>query len=171
MNPSLGTTRVEDVMSSTVFSVAPTDKIENVAKILEKHDVNAAPVVDSDNVCLGIITSHDMVEFEAMRREVESRARHGQAFDLAHYGDGDSASNLGRPIDEVAHHMSTNVETVGVDSPLSRAARTMCQKHIHHLIVVDDANHPVGVLSSLDILGHLLGEPITRGQSRQQDDD
>ena len=88
MNPSLGTTPVEDVMSSTVFSVAPTDKIATVARLLDRHDVNAAPVVDADNVCVGIITSHDMVEFEAMYRELENQARHGQAFDLAHYGDG-----------------------------------------------------------------------------------
>lgn len=167
MSSSIGTTPVEEVMNTVVFTVGPKDKLEAVAKLFKQHDVNAAPVVNDSDVCIGIITSHDLVEYESTRIEMENHLKRGQGFDLAHYGGGQSSQRLRRPIDEVAIQMTTKVQTTELHSPLSRAARMMCQQHIHHLVVLDEARHPVGILSSLDILGHLLGEPVTRKDRTQ----
>ena len=32
----------------------------------------------------------------------------------------------------------------------------MCQQHIHRLIVLDEQDHPVGILSSLDIVAAMV---------------
>ena len=166
MGKSLGTTRVEDVMSSTVFTVKPKDKLSAVAKMFDQHDVNAAPVVDDEDICIGVITSHDIVEFESSRIEMENHLEHGLGFDLARYGEGKQSQRLRIPIDEVGMHMTSNVETANGDTPLSLAAKTMCRRHIHHLIILDGEKRPIGILSSLDILGEMLGEPVVRREGK-----
>lgn len=166
MSPSIGTTMVGEVVNRNIFTVNPTDKIESVAKLFGEHDVNAAPVVDGLEKCIGIITSYDLVEYEAVRRDMESEFQHGFAFDLARYGDGESYGISGQAFDEVAYHMSTSLESIELSAPLSRAARIMCQKHIHHLVVLSEHDRLVGILSTLDILGNILGEPIVRRSSK-----
>jgi CBS domain-containing protein len=161
MSTSIGTTCVEEIMNSVIFKVGPKDKIAAVAKLFEKHDVNAAPVVNDADVCIGIITSHDVVEYESSRIEMENHLQRGLGFEMAHYGDG-RPPLLRVPIDEVGIQMTSQVESVEPHEPLSVAARKMCQNHIHHLVILDEKKHPVGILSALDILSHILGEPIAR---------
>ena len=162
MSTSIGTTRVDEVMNTVVFTVGPKDKIPDVAALFDKHDVNAAPVVDESNVCVGMITSHDLVEYEAVRVKVMDHLDRGLNFDLGHYGDGQTFPLLRVPIDEVGIQMTTNVESVEPHTTLSHAARIMCEKHIHHLVILDEARHPVGILSSLDVLAHVTGEVVAR---------
>ena len=162
MNGSIGTTPIADVMTSVVLTTKATDQMEEVARVFEEQDINAAPVVDESGKCVGIITSHDLVEFEAARKLMQNEISHGYYYNLAHYGDGTSDRVPGLHFNEVGFHMTKALETVGDQEPLSLAARKMCQKHIHHMIVLDDDQKPAGILSSLDILAHLLGEPIVR---------
>lgn len=162
MSSSMGTTRVDDVMSEVVFSIGPREKIASAAALFEQHDVNAAPVVDQAGVCIGIITSHDVVEYESLRIKVADHLDQGLGFDLGHYGDGKTVPLLRVPIDEVGIQMTSKVATVEAHTPLSQAARIMCGQHIHHLIILNQQKHPVGILSSLDILSHLTGEPLIR---------
>jgi CBS domain-containing protein len=42
--------------------------------------------------------------------------------------------------------------TVSVTTPLSEAARTMLDKRVHRVVVVDDRFRPVGVLSAIDFV-------------------
>ena len=162
MSTSIGTTRVDEVMNTVVFTVGPKEKITAVALMFERHDVNAAPVVNDQNVCIGIITSHDLVEYESTRIKLVEHLDRGMGFDLGHYGDGQAYPMLRVPIDEVGIQMTTKVASVEAHAPLSHAARMMCESHIHHLVILDDEKHPVGILSSLDILGHVIGEPVER---------
>lgn len=161
MSTSIGTTCVEEVMNSVAFKVGPKDKIAAVAKLFEKHDVNAAPVVNQSDVCIGIITSHDVVEYESSRIEMEKHLQKGLGFEMAHYGDG-RPPILRVPIDEVGVQMTSQVKSVEPHAPLSVAARMMCHEHIHHVVILDEDKHPVGILSALDVLSHVLGEPIAR---------
>lgn len=169
MSLSIGTTCVDEIMNRVLFTVGPKDKISAVARLFEQHDINAAPVVNESNVCIGVITSHDMAEYESTRIEIENARKRGFGYDEAHYGDARSFAMLRIPIDEVGIQMSSLVETADPKSTLSSAARTMCQKHIHHLIVLDESKQPVGMLSPLDILGHLLGEAVTRNEKNQNE--
>lgn len=162
MSASIGTTRVEDIMMTNVVTVSGIDKMEDVAEVFETQDINAAPVVDPDGKCIGIITSHDLVEYEATRVEMANELRHGYQYDLAKYGDGSSPKVPGKQFNEVNFHMTRTVQTVDRHHPLSRVVRVMCSRHIHHAIVLDEETKPIGIVSSLDILGHILGVPVWR---------
>jgi CBS domain-containing protein len=52
----------------------------------------------------------------------------------------------------VRHLMTTPAVTVHVGTTVSRAADLMVDRHIHRLVVVDDEDRPIGILSSLDLL-------------------
>lgn len=158
---SLGTTRVKDVMVTTLVTVKQTDTMEHVARVLEENDINAAPVLGESGNCVGILTSHDLVEYES------TRASYMKEFcnsDIAVrvFNTEQQFRMPGSRYNEAGFHMSTVLWTASADDPLSRVARDMCLKHIHHVLVLDDTNKPVGFLSSLDLLGFAVGEPVCR---------
>lgn len=158
---SIGTARVADVMVTKIVTVKETDKMEQVASVFKENDINAAPVLGRQGKCVGIITSHDLVEYESERRGVFkefSSGKHGAQI----FSTSQQFRMPGTRYDEAGFHMSTSLQTASVDDPLSRVARNMCSKHIHHVVVLDENKRPVGFLSSLDILGFVVGEPVCR---------
>jgi CBS domain-containing protein len=56
------------------------------------------------------------------------------------------------PDGAVSRYMTTDVATTGPETPLPRLARMMIDAHIHRLIVVDENQRPIGVVSSTDLL-------------------
>ena len=55
--------KISDIYISNVDSVNVADDIEDVAKIMQKYDLEAIPVVDDDQTLLGRITIDDVVDF------------------------------------------------------------------------------------------------------------
>jgi CBS domain-containing protein len=58
----------------------------------------------------------------------------------------------GLPNDAVSCYMTTDIVTTGPETPLPQLARMMIDAHIHRIIVVDEYQKPVGVVSSTDLL-------------------
>ncbi len=162
MTTSIGTTRAKDLMITNLVTVIETDKISDIAKIFEVGDINSAPVLNETGECIGIITSHDVVEYEAVRIEVCNELQRGFIFDNARYGDGSNPRIPGRCFDEVGFHMSRVLQSVRPDDPLSRVARIMCRNHVHHVLVLNNEKKLEGMISSLDLLGYVLNEPVSK---------
>jgi CBS domain-containing protein len=55
-------TKVRDIFSSAVITVAPDDSIEDCMKLMTEHRVRHLPVVENENV-LGIISIGDLVNW------------------------------------------------------------------------------------------------------------
>lgn len=163
---SIGTTRVKDVMTFPVVTVSVTEKMPEIAKRFKSSDFNAAPVIDESGECIGIITSHDLVQFEAVRSEVEQEISHGDVYNKARYGS-DERKLSGAKFGEVGMHMSKKPINVGPNESLRSVAGLMCQNHIHHVLVLDEKDHPIGMLSALDVISFMIGEPVLR--SRESD--
>lgn len=158
---SIGTTRVEEVMVTKIVAVKTTDSMEDVARTFETNDINAAPVIGTFGKCVGIITSHDLVEYESKRASVLKELCNSKyAVKIT------QTEELFRPpgtrYNEAGFHMTTSLQTALPDDPLSRVARKMCSQHIHHVLVLDKDEKPIGFLSSLDLLGFVVGEPVCR---------
>lgn len=166
---SIGTTRVEDVMITALITVQETDKVEDVAKLFKDQDIHAAPVLNKQGKCVGIITGHDIVEYESVRQAMQNEISRGKAYDMAHYGSGIDPRWPGLHFAEVGYHMSKQIEPAKADDSLSRVAKMMCAKHRHHVLVMDNDGKPIGMLSSLDLLGFVTGEPVCRTAACGQD--
>lgn len=54
--------KVEDLMAKSVVTAEPHQSIEHVRTMLEKNNISAVPVVDSDNHPVGIISATDLAQ-------------------------------------------------------------------------------------------------------------
>lgn len=104
-------------------------------RLLKTYRVSGLPVVDGD-ATVGLISQTDLVV-----------ARSSAMI----------SGNWERVL--VRHLMTTPAITVHTGTSLARAAQLMVTRHIHRLVVVNDEDAPIGVLSSLDLLRVLLSDP------------
>jgi magnesium transporter len=63
---------IRDIMQSEVISVLPTSSREEVANVLSRYDLLALPVVNSENIMLGIVTFDDALEY-TLPEDIKSR--------------------------------------------------------------------------------------------------
>ena len=54
--------RAIDVMVRDVVTVRPDTDVADAIKLLSEHDVSALPVVDSENMLVGILSETDLIE-------------------------------------------------------------------------------------------------------------
>jgi magnesium transporter len=64
--------QVKDIMVTEVISVLPTSSREEVANVLSRYDLLALPVVNNENVMLGIVTFDDALEY-TLPEDIKSR--------------------------------------------------------------------------------------------------
>jgi CBS domain-containing protein len=103
-------------------------------RLIKSYRVTGLPVV-SDGSVVGVVSQSDLVvaRSSAMISANWERIR-------------------------VRHLMTMPAVTVHVGTTVSRAADLMVDGHIHRLVVVDDEERPIGVLSSLDLLKLLTSD-------------
>lgn len=121
---------VGDVMRTGVITCPLGTSVQEIARLMTRHDISAVPVVDEGGYLSGIVTRTDLVKLRAYDdywREL--KAEHVMVLDLA---------------------------TITPDQSVAEASRVMTEKKIHRLLVIDvDENkhaRPVGVVSQTDIV-------------------
>ncbi|HEY8921934.1 MAG TPA: CBS domain-containing protein [Candidatus Limnocylindria bacterium] len=130
--------RVGDLMSNDPVVIGADAQATEAERLLKTYRVSGLPVV-SGNATVGVISQTDL----AMARSSAM-----------------ISGNWARL--QVRHLMTTPAVTVRTGTSLKRAAQLMVTRHIHRLVVVDDEEVPIGVISSLDLLRTLLEDPDLR---------
>jgi CBS domain-containing protein len=104
-------------------------------RLLKTYRVSGLPVIQGGQL-VGVISASDLLVARSseMMRDHWDRMR-------------------------VRHLMSTPAITVHGAASLGYAARQMVTRHIHRLVVVGDDGTPIGVVTTLDLLGSLLDDP------------
>jgi CBS domain-containing protein len=132
---------VEELMTREVRTCAPTDSMNDAARIMWEHDCGCVPIVASDGTVVGIITDRDIC--------------------MAAYTQGRRLMYM-----NVESAASKNVVTVGQDESIRRAAQLMRDAKVHRLPVVDTVGRLVGLISLSDLARHVpdwgdrVGEPL-----------
>ncbi|NJB68643.1 acetoin utilization protein AcuB [Desulfobaculum xiamenense] len=54
--------KVKDIMSTKLVTVTPQDSVEKAAVLLQRHKIGGLPVVEGDNVLVGVITQSDVFD-------------------------------------------------------------------------------------------------------------
>lgn len=112
-------------MTSPARTVAVDDPLPAIVKRFESDKVSAFPVIDGDTL-VGILSSTDLVRARAQGTlTADQRAR---------------------------DCMTREVISVREDAQLDEAARRMTSARVHRLVVVDAHEHPVGIVSTRDLL-------------------
>jgi CBS domain-containing protein len=124
--------RVGNLMTLDPVVIGPDALASEAEHLLKTHHVSGLPVV-SDGATVGVISQTDLVVARSS---------------------GMVGANWERVL--VRHLMTTPAVTVHSGTSVARAAQLMVTRHIHRLVVVDDEDAPIGLVSSLDLLRVLL---------------
>ena len=126
---SFSTASVAEAMRHGIISCRPETSLMTVARMMAGNHVHSIVVEDT-------VTGEDGGRPWGIVSDI----------DLARVGA--EAENL-----TAADVCSTDVVTVDHDQTVARAAQLMAEHETSHLIVVDSRQHPVGVISTLDLAG------------------
>jgi CBS domain-containing protein len=133
--------RKQSLAGPDLVTLAPTDTVGTLVDALAEHNVGAVVIMDGDDLA-GIASERDVV-----RR-------------LAEHG----AQLLEQPIEQI---MTTTVVTCSGDDAVDAIARTMTERRIRHMPVLDDGTL-VGVVSIGDVVSSYIGQlEHDRGQLEQ----
>lgn len=124
--------RVGNMMSVDPVVVDAEAPITDAEQLIKSYRISGLPVV-SDGVLVGVLSQTDLLN-----------ARSSELI----------GANWDRV--KVRHLMSRPAVTVHLNTSVERAARLMLERHIHRLVVVDEEELPIGVLTSTDLLRTLL---------------
>lgn len=140
--------KIEDVMSNHVQTLMCDDTIQDAMALMIENKFSTIPVVDAHNKCIGILSRSDLTEI--FLREDHELARVLDTDRLSM--DWIQGSLETCEIRQVKELMTYEVAQIRANQSLSDACREMSQKQIHHLPVVDEDEHVVGILSTLDVV-------------------
>jgi CBS domain-containing protein len=136
MNRTRSVPIVEDVMTPDPIVFTAEESLQEAARQLEESEISGAPVVDSAGLLVGVLSETDLV-----------RAR--------------ATEHLWNrwPGLKVRHLMHSPVLTADRTMTVEEAAMLMERAHVHRLVVVaDDQQTPIGVVSTSDLVRVMVGE-------------
>lgn len=141
----------KDVMTHEPVCVKTSTTIRQLARVLDENGISGAPVVDQQGRVIGVVSRTDL-----MRRCSEGTPDHppGHLFEVIR----ESNVNDGLAPEAllcVEDFMTRGPVTVPPDAPAVAVARRMFEGRIHRVIVIDQDKRPVGIITSLDLLGVL----------------
>ncbi|HUU28747.1 MAG TPA: CBS domain-containing protein [archaeon] len=134
--------KVKELMTRNVLAVKKDLSIRKLVKLLDKHKITGAPVVDDDGKLIGIVSSKDVI------RAIDHLIR-------VHVSIEEQQENKGK-FNWIEGVMTPNVITALEDDDVQDVFKIMVDRKIHRIPVVRD-NKPVGIISSLDACKLLSG--------------
>jgi CBS domain-containing protein len=123
-----------DVMTGGAECVGENETIVEAAKKMQQLDVGALPICGEDNRLKGMLTDRDIVV------EVLAQDKDPESTKAGELGDG-------KPV------------TIGADDSVIEALRTMADKQVRRLPVID-GHDLVGIISQADVARNLDEEDV-----------
>ena len=124
---------VAQLMSTDLVTATPETLVEDAARLLMNNDISSLPVVDGDDL-VGILTTTDFVTIVA---HSEPKAE-----------------------TTVERYMTTDLVTTTAQVSVRDAADYMMANDCHHLPVVEESGHLIGMISSADLAAYISHEVV-----------
>jgi CBS domain-containing protein len=135
---------VSNVMTSRVHVARPLTPFKRLVQLIEENRISAIPIVDAQGVPVGIVSESDLL-FKERRHELESESS------LLHARR--RRQERAKAEGVVAWEIMTKPPiTVRSDTTLPQAARMMQERNVRRLVVVDERDKIVGIVSRSDLL-------------------
>jgi CBS-domain-containing membrane protein len=138
-----------DLMSRDLRIIPDNMPLREAAQLLLRHQVSGAPVVDHTGTLIGVLSATDFVRQLGRRADGSPKAAEPHECFCA---DWQMKETSELPTDAVRHFMTHDTVTTGPDTPIADLARMMVDAHIHRIIIVDEHNSPLGIVTSTDVL-------------------
>jgi CBS domain-containing protein len=150
-----------DLMNPEVLTVRDDLSVQDLAAFLIENEISGAPVEDAEGRLVGVVSLVDIAA--ASSGEGNRLSRDGSAFFIDdEWGEGldeDDVEEL-PPAQQglrVSAIMNPKIYSVREDATVSEIASLMLKGHIHRLLVTRE-DRAVGVITTSDLLGLLVGE-------------
>ncbi|PSB44571.1 CBS domain-containing protein [Chamaesiphon polymorphus] len=142
---------VADWMNRDLITVKPNTPLADAVKLLVDRHISGLPVIDDDGKLVGVISESDLMWREQGLEQPPYMIFLGGViyFKNPLTYDRDLHKALGQTVGEV---MTPYAISISADTLLSEAARILHDKKIHRLPVVDENNHPIGIITESDIV-------------------
>ena len=141
----MGEVLVEDIMTRDVVKAEYGDNVEDLWMLMAKHKIRSIPIVDKLNRVEGIITIADFLNQVKAPTEEPLKER------LENFLKASTSTETNKP-EYAGHIMQKNVVTVHPDQHILDLFPIFYEKGIHHLPVVDDENHLLGITTPKNLL-------------------
>jgi len=137
--------RVSDVMTPDVITIASDATLIEAGRILRKHNIQAVVVIDADGVYQGLVSTRMIANryISATDKLDEGASHMAVASDLI--------SSLDEKVEVV---MEDQVLTIGKDDRLDEARADIMAQPWREAVVLDDARHPIGIVTRTDLAVH-----------------
>lgn len=135
-------TPVSSIMTTQVVSFKAELPADQATRLMLEKGISGAPVVDESGRPIGMVSKTDLLEslYEELKADVEASA----AFPGQKVGKENAAV--------VGDIMVPYLLAVSSKAPIALAAALMAYEGVHRLLVLDEGNNMVGIVSSLDVL-------------------
>ncbi|MDY7101050.1 MAG: CBS domain-containing protein [Actinomycetota bacterium] len=124
--------RISELMRTPAVTCRTTTSLGEVARVMRDREVGCVLVLDETDYLAGVVTDRDLA--------------------LRGLGVGRTADTLVRDV------MSRDVVSVSVRADVSEAAALMAKRSVRRLPVVDEHDHPRGVITLDDLVRDLGAE-------------
>jgi CBS-domain-containing membrane protein len=135
---------VTDVMTREVIAVKKYDDIHEAARLLSENRISGLPVVDAENIVLGVVTEADILSMTGIKdgHNFKDILRHILGEPLPERKSGDLVGDI----------MTSPAVATRPDVDIKEVARVLDEKRIKRLPVVDEKNKLLGIISRADIV-------------------
>ncbi len=154
--------RAKDLMTHNPVSIRRDASIREALELLTDRGFGAAPVIDDAGRPVGVLSRTDILihEREHVRHTCPaddgSGMRDATEWDL--FPEPSLPEGFSVEVTDptsVGEIMTPAIFTVPLDASVAEVVHRMLELRVHHLFVVDRDLSLVGVVSPLDVLGHL----------------
>ena len=136
--------RVHDIMTSPAQVVRPDAPVETAADLMTTYAVTALPVVDADDLLVGMVSDSDLLWHRVPAEPATDSGRHP-----------DTVVDPGHRPRLVVEVMSADPVTISPGADVADAAQLMLDNDVRSLPVVEN-NRVVGIVSRRDILKAMI---------------
>jgi CBS domain-containing protein len=119
------TLSISDILRQKLESIEETTSIQEAAKKMKDRNVSSLVVVDMSSEPVGLVTERDLVRKVCINDVRTSTVTSKEV-------------------------MSSPLITIKASSSISTAADMMLKNYVRHLLIVDDGNKPIGIITPLD---------------------
>lgn len=135
--------KARELMNPLVLFVYPDDPARTAVEVMAEQRVSGLPVVDPQRRLVGIVSERDLLLID----EIEAGRR-------AHWGTGDTEAAGAEEAEclRVRDVMTKDVIAYGPDDELVDIARTIYERGINRVPIVDADRKVIGLVARADII-------------------
>jgi CBS domain-containing protein len=153
-----------DFMQRDVVTISPEETLRDALALMTENHVTGLPVMNSESLCIGLITSTDILNYEDEHADDSSDTGNMQFFDPeTQRWDTVPIGAFGLEFGGVRVKEVMTPDLIWVDrmAPLQQVARTMIDEQVHRVLVMDKAAHLYGIISAYDIVRVVADNALT----------